>query len=31
MIGVRVGGEELGHRWIWAIGDAIVHDALGLT
>jgi len=31
MIGIRVGGEELGHGWVWGIGDAIIHCALDVA
>ena len=30
MVGVRVGGEELGHQWIRGIGDRIVHGAINV-
>jgi len=31
IIHIRVGGEQLGHGWMWGIGDGIVHCALDIA
>ena len=31
MIGIRVGGEQLGHGWIWGIDDGIVHGTFDVV
>ena len=28
MVGIQIGPKELGHQWIWEIGNGIVHSAL---